>query len=148
MNSGATLGKEEGMRNSPGVKKLSPRLVSEVAEGSKPWCKSRQSHLSACTLGAPPLRFPTQALRMGGRVVDRARLESVFTFIGNEGSNPSPSAASLGSIIPELGESRTLVRAPCREAAIFFATPNCGTSANAEEIPPIGWKIAYTFSQS
>ena len=28
---------------------------------------------------------------MGGRVVDRARLESVFTFIGNEGSNPSPS---------------------------------------------------------
>jgi len=29
---------------------------------------------------------------MGGRVVDRARLESVFTFIGNEGSNPSPSA--------------------------------------------------------
>jgi hypothetical protein len=29
--------------------------------------------------------------RMGGRVVDRARLESVFTFIGNEGSNPSPS---------------------------------------------------------
>jgi len=28
---------------------------------------------------------------MGGRVVDRARLESVFTLIGNEGSNPSPS---------------------------------------------------------
>jgi hypothetical protein len=29
---------------------------------------------------------------MGGRVVDRARLESVFTLTGNEGSNPSPSA--------------------------------------------------------
>ena len=39
-----------------------------------------------------PLLFTIQALRMGGRVVDRARLESVFTFIGNEGSNPSPSA--------------------------------------------------------
>ena len=34
-------------------------------------------------------------LRMGGRVVDRARLESVFTFIGNEGSNPSPSGFLL-----------------------------------------------------
>ncbi len=28
-------------------------------------------------------------------MVDRARLESVFTFIGNEGSNPSPSAPSI-----------------------------------------------------
>jgi hypothetical protein len=32
---------------------------------------------------------------MGGRVVDRARLESVFTLIGNEGSNPSPSAGLI-----------------------------------------------------
>jgi hypothetical protein len=46
--------------------------------------------------GLHPSRFTPRLLcsdylRMGGRVVDRARLESVFTFIGNEGSNPSPS---------------------------------------------------------
>ena len=46
---------------------------------------------SPCTGAGNPLQFPTQP-RMGGRVVDRARLESVFTLIGNEGSNPSPSA--------------------------------------------------------
>ena len=45
---------------------------------------------SPCTGEPYPLQSPIQ-LRMGGRVVDRARLESVFTLIGNEGSNPSPS---------------------------------------------------------
>ena len=39
-----------------------------------------------CLLRAPP------HLRTDGRVVDRARLESVFTVKGNEGSNPSLSA--------------------------------------------------------
>ncbi len=33
-----------------------------------------------------------QMLRRGGRVVESARLESVFTLTGNEGSNPSLSA--------------------------------------------------------
>ena len=38
------------------------------------------------------LRAPDRAIRTDGRVVDRARLESVFTVKGNEGSNPSLSA--------------------------------------------------------
>ena len=41
------------------------------------------------------LRAPDRAIRTDGRVVDRARLESVFTVKGNEGSNPSLSAICL-----------------------------------------------------
>ena len=56
--------------------------------------KSICGSLAACTGETSSVVFPAQASsRMGGRVVDRARLESVFTFIGNEGSNPSPSAS-------------------------------------------------------
>ena len=37
---------------------------------------------------------PQTILRMGARVVERARLESVCALNGTEGSNPSPSATS------------------------------------------------------
>ena len=52
---------------------------------------------------------------MGGRVVDRARLESVFTFIGNEGSNPSPSGFTSFT-----GSKVTLERKAFR----FITTPH------------------------
>ena len=38
-------------------------------------------------------------------MVDRARLESVFTFIGNEGSNPSPSGFSIPQNSDQIGSS-------------------------------------------
>ena len=76
MNAGPSLGKEEAV---------------PIACGGK-------NSLLGSPLGLRPdwlaLKvFHSDCLRMGGRVVDRARLESVFTFIGNEGSNPSPSGA-------------------------------------------------------
>ena len=69
-------GKEEAHASAAGNEKAQP----DIAHGLHP-------------AGFQP-RFVV-LLRMGGRVVDRARLESVFTFIGNEGSNPSPSGSLL-----------------------------------------------------
>ena len=60
---------------------------SDLADVVEKNCQKRlPSQEKFSLLRAPP------HLRTDGRVVDRARLESVFTVKGDEGSNPSLSA--------------------------------------------------------
>ncbi len=62
-------------------------LGNVIQEPSQNNCQKRLPNKEKFSL----LRAPPH-LRTDGRVVDRARLESVFTVKGNEGSNPSLSA--------------------------------------------------------
>ena len=74
-----------------------PALIGEGGAVAVPRSAPLQSSVGAPQLAPPTAKFLTYACRFcfsrrDGRVAEGARLESVFTFTGNVGSNPTLSA--------------------------------------------------------
>ena len=69
-----------------------------------------------------------QMARRDGRVAEGARLESVYTFTGIGGSNPSLSASNLGIDPPQRASVLASIRSSFRRiSAISRTLPECAT---------------------
>jgi hypothetical protein len=95
-----------------------------IEKARHPWQESLVA--SPATMSCQPLsdRLCTDPHWMGGRVVDCARLESVCSLTGTQGSNPCPSELYMGR--DENFSSTTGAKALPSSEALFVEPGNAG----------------------